>query len=100
MARYTYRWTELWRESTAILDQELDQLQKYLHSSQLDEEFDLDVHVYAHASGDRWLFLPELTDRQLFLITVILSSSSLEFENQPVRFDTPPQPEQTDAEDL
>jgi len=98
MARYTYRWTELWRDSTQILDQELEQLAKYLHNSQLDEEFDLDAHVYAHESGDRWIFLPELTDRELFLITVILSSSTLEFENRPVRFDRPPETAH-DAED-
>jgi len=90
MARYTYRWSELWRESTELLDQELTQLAKYLHSSKLDPEFDPDDHVYTHASGDRWLFLPQLTDRQLFLITVILSSSTVEFENTPVRSDTLP----------
>lgn len=99
MARYTYRWTELWRERSTILDEELEQLQKYLHKSGLDEEFDPDVHVYAHESGDRWLMLPELTEAQLFAITLILSSSQLEFENRPVKFDRPPETAH-DAEDL
>lgn len=90
MSRYTYQWTELWRERSTILDEELEQLQKYLHKSRLDEEFDLEQHVYAHESGDRWLFLPEMTEAQLFAVTLILSSSTLEFENRPVRFDTPP----------
>jgi len=85
MARYTDRWSELWRESTELRDQELTQLAKYLHSSKLDPEFDPDDPVYTLASGDPWLSLPQLTDRQLSLITVILSSSTVEFENTPLR---------------
>lgn len=91
MARYTYRHSDLWRERSRVLEQELEQLESYLHSSGLDEEFDINDHTYRHESGDVWIFLPEMTDRQLFAITLILSSSTLEFENRPVKFDRPPE---------
>lgn len=91
MARYTYKHSDLWREQSRVLEQELEQLQSYLHSSGIDDEFDVNVHTYRHESGDVWLFLPEISDRQLFAITLILSSSELEFENRPVRFAQPPE---------
>lgn len=91
MARYTYRHSDLWNERSRVLEEELEQLKSYLHSSGLDDEFDLDDHTYRHESGDLWLFLPEMNDRQLFAITLILSSSQLEFENRPIRFAQPPE---------
>lgn len=93
MARYTYRDSDLWREGSTVLADELAQLTQYLHASGLDLEFDVDAHIYQHTSGDVWIFLPEMTERQLFAITLILSSSTLEFENQPIRFTHPPRPE-------
>lgn len=93
MARYTYRDSDLWRERSTVLEDELAQLVQYLHSSKLDLEFDSDVHTYRHESGDVWIFLPEMSDGQLFAITLILSSSTLEFENKPIRFTHPPEPD-------
>lgn len=90
MTQYTYRFSELWRENTRIIDTELEQLSNYLHTAGIDADFDPDQHVYTHESGDRWLFLPELSDRQLFAITLILSSSELCKDEVPVRFTTPP----------
>lgn len=91
MARYTYRHSYLWNERSTVLEQELAQLTSYLHSSGLDDEFEADDHTYRTDSGDLWIFLPELTEHQLFAITLILSSSQLEFENRPVKFDRPPE---------
>lgn len=99
MARYTYRHSDLWREQSTVLEDELAQLASYLHSSGLDEEFDPDDHTYQHESGDVWIFLPEMTDRQLFAITLILSSSTLEFENTPIRFAHPPETASKDTEE-
>jgi hypothetical protein len=90
MARYTYIHSDLWSERSTVLEDELAQLTGYLHRSGLDSEFDSDLHSYRTDTGDVWLFLPELTELQLFAITLILSSSSLEFENRPVRFAQPP----------
>ena len=93
MARYTLRHSDLWNEQSTVLADELAQLAQYLHSSKLDPEFEVEAHTYRHDSGDVWIFLPEMSDRQLFAITLILSSSTLEFENKPVRFTHPPEPE-------
>ena len=90
MARYTYRHSDLWNEKSTVLEDELAQLTSYLHTSGLDSEFDIDLHSYRTDTGDVWLFLPELSELQLFAITLILSSSSLEFENTPIRFAQPP----------
>lgn len=92
MARYTYKHSDLWSERSRVLEEELEQLTSYLHSSGLDDEFAVDAHTYRHESGDVWLFLPELTARQLFAVTLILSSSTLEFDNRPIRFAHPPEP--------
>lgn len=92
MARYTYRHSDLWNERSRVLEEELAQLTSYLHLSGLDDEFEVDDHTYRHESGDVWLFLPELSELQLFAVTLILSSSTLEFENTPIRFAQPPLP--------
>ena len=90
MARYVYCWTELWRENTRIVDQELEELAGWLHKAQIDPDFDPNEHVYIKPNGDRWLFLPELSPAQLFAMSLVMSSSTLEDDNGPVRFDTPP----------
>lgn len=92
MTQYTYRFSELWRENTSILDTELEQLKDYLHNTNIDTDFDPEQHVYVHESGDRWIFLPELTENQLFAIALILSSSELCQDDVPVRFAQPPGP--------
>lgn len=99
--RYTYQHSNLWVENTEILDQELKQLETWLHQSEIDSEFTVLDHTYRNEIGDVWIFLPELTQSQLFAATLILSSSELYLDNKPVRFDTPPNTENThNAEDL
>lgn len=88
--KYTYRHTHLWTENNSILESELEELQKWLRKSNIDPEFDYQEHVYTTEQGDRWIFLPELTNGQLFAATLILSSSELYLDDNPVRFDTPP----------
>lgn len=91
MARYTYKHSNLWVENSKILDSEIEELGKWLHNSGVDADFDADTHVYQDStSGDVSLFLPELSNSQLFAATLILSSSELMFENKPVRFKQPP----------
>jgi len=91
MARYTYKHSNLWVENTKILDSELEELTKWLHKSNIDPDFDPAVHVYTdEATLDVHLFLPEISESQLFAATLILSSSELYFDNNPVRFDKPP----------
>lgn len=86
MARYTIRHNELVELEQSLLTQELSQLEKWLHSSEIDPDFDLEDHLYYDPySGDRWVFLPELTDNQLFAMQMILSSSTVEFENKPIQ---------------
>lgn len=91
MARYVYKHSNLWVESSSILDSEIAELTKWLHSSEIDPDFDPDTHVYQDSdSGDVTLSLVELTNSQLFAATLVLSSSELYFDNRPVRFDKPP----------
>jgi hypothetical protein len=90
MTKYVYAWSELWRERSTILDQELRELAQWLHNAEIDPDFDPEQHVYTHSNGDRWIFLPELSRGQLFAATLILSSSELSVDDRPVRFDRPP----------
>lgn len=94
--RYTYRHSNLWIENTAILESELNELQKWLVNSNIDTEFNTEDYTYQTDNGDVWIFLPELTNGQLFAATLILSSSELYLDDKPVRFDTPPhEPKET-----
>jgi len=91
MARYTYKHSNLWVENTSILDGEIEELSKWLHTSGIDPDFDADTHVYRDDNtGDVTLSLVELSNAQLFAATLVLSSSELLFENKPVKFDKPP----------
>ena len=91
MARYTYKHSNLWVENTSILDGEIEELTKWLHTSGIDPDFDVDTHVYRDDNtGDVHFFLEELSRSQLFAATLVLSSSELLFENKPVKFDKPP----------
>lgn len=100
--KYTYRYSDLWLENHAILDQELAELEQWLHSSEIDPDFDHSNHTYKNLeTGDIWIFIPELTRSQLFAATLILSSSELYLDDKPVRFDTPPNREnKLNEEDL
>jgi len=91
MPRYTYQHSNLWVENTAILDAEIAELTDWLHKSKIDEDFDPDTHVYRHPdTGEVTLSLVEISSSQLFAASLILSSSTLLFENKPVKFDKPP----------
>jgi|SRR6056297_501070 len=98
--RYTYRHSNLWIENQSILESELTELQAWLHKSNIDTEFTTEDHTYQTEQGDVWIFLPELTNSQLFAATLILSSSELYLDNRPIRFDSPPNREKDHAQDL
>jgi hypothetical protein len=98
--KYTYRHSHLWTENRSILDRELEELSNWLKNANIDTEFETEDHTYTTDSGDVWIFLPELTRRQLFTATLILSSSELYLDDKPVRFDTPPNKDQYSEEDL
>ena len=98
MAKYVLKYNELVELETTQLQTELDQLEKWLHSTGIDSDFDQKEHLHIRTdSGDRWLFLPELTERELFAMSLILSSSELYHDTSPVRFDKPPYSKQDDA---
>jgi hypothetical protein len=88
--RYKYQHTELWRENSAIIDSEMQELEAWLRRSKIDPDFDREEHVYVCENGDRWIFLPELSERQLMAATLILSSSELSLDDRPFRFHHPP----------
>lgn len=91
MARYVYKHSPLWIENSRILDNELEELTKWLHSSDVDPDFDADIHAYKDPdTHDVKLNLLELSNSQLFAASLILCSSELYFDNKPVRFDKPP----------
>jgi hypothetical protein len=81
--------SELWRENSRIIDEEILSLTSWLHSSGVDPDFDPATHVYVEDTGDRTFSLPELTAGQLFALGLVISSSTVELD-APVRFRTPP----------
>ena len=91
MPRYVYKHSNLWVENSSIVDSEIQELAEWLWSSEIDPDFDPDTHVYRDPdSGDVTLSLVELTSGQLFAATLIMSSSELYFDNNPVRVEKPP----------
>lgn len=91
MPRYVYKHSNFWVENNSILENEIQELEKWLHSSGIDPDFEPDTHVYQDPNtNDITLSLPELTKSQLFAATLIMSSSELYFDNKPVKFDKPP----------
>ena len=76
--RYIIHYNELVELERTQISQEIAQLTSWLHTTEIDPEFDPDIHLYRDPeSGDRWLHLPELTLRQLFAMQLILSSSEV-----------------------
>lgn len=60
------------------MELEIQHLTSWLHSTKIDEEFDPTEHLYRDSdTGDRWLHLPELSERQLLSMQLILSSSEV-----------------------
>jgi hypothetical protein len=76
--RYIIHYNELVELERTQISQEIAQLTSWLHTTEIDPEFDPDTHLYRDPeSGDRWLHLPELTEGQLFAMQLILSSSEV-----------------------
>lgn len=76
--RYIIHYNELVDLEHSQISLEIAQLTRWLHTAEIDPEFDPDTHLYRDPeSGDRWLHLPELTERQLLAMQLILSSSEV-----------------------
>jgi hypothetical protein len=76
--RYIIHYNELVELERTQMQLEIAQLTSWLHTTEIDPEFDPELHLYRDLeSGDRWLHLPELTERQLFAMQLILSSSEV-----------------------
>lgn len=76
--RYIIHYNELVELERTQMAQETAQLTSWLHTTEIDPEFDPELHIYRDPeSGDRWLHLPELTERQLLALQLILSSSEV-----------------------
>ena len=85
MARYTLRYNELADLEHNQLEREFERLELWLHETGIDPEFDRDQHIYRDGvTGNRWIFLPELTEKQLFAAELIVSSSELYFDDKPL----------------
>lgn len=86
MAKYVLRYNELAELEQTQLASEFDSLEKWLHETEIDADFDKDEHIYLdHETGDRWIFLPELNLKQLFAMELIVSSSEVYLDNTPLR---------------
>lgn len=86
MAKYILRYSELAELEQTQLNSELEQLEQWLHETAIDPDFDHDDHIYHDAdTGDRWLFLPELNSKQLFAMELIVSSTEVTKDGQPMR---------------
>lgn len=76
--RYIIHYNELAELERTQMQLETAQLTSWLHTTEIDPEFDPELHIYRDPeSGDRWLHLPELTERQLLALQLILSSSEV-----------------------
>lgn len=84
--KYVLKFSELVELEGSQLELELESLEKWLHNSGIDPEFDRTEHVYRDdETGDRWIFLPELTKAQHLALELILSSSEVYADTKPVR---------------
>ena len=93
MARYVYKHNSFMVEGGQLVDKEFEELAKWITSSGIDKEFEVDRHIYKHDSGDYWIHIPELTENQLFAMSLILSMSQLEYQGKQVVFKQPPAPD-------
>jgi hypothetical protein len=68
------------------LQLEFEKLEKWLHETGIDADFDRNEHIYIDSvTGDRWMFLPELNSKQLFTLELIVSSSEVVKDDRPLR---------------
>jgi hypothetical protein len=83
--KYVLKYSELVALEGTQLQKELDHLARWLQETGIDPDFDQKQHVYTSSTGDRWILLPELTERQLFAMSLIVSSSELYLDNKPYK---------------
>ena len=82
--KYVLKYNELVDLENTQLQSELDQLELWLHSTGIDPDFDQTQHLHIRTdSGDRWLFLPELSERELFAMSLIISSLKIYLDDRP-----------------
>jgi hypothetical protein len=86
MAKYVLKYNELVEMESSQLDFEFEKLEKWLHETGIDLDFDRNEHIYRDGvTGDRWIFLPELNSKQLFTLELIVSSSEVVRDDRPLR---------------
>ncbi len=86
MAKYVLKFNELVEMESSQLESEFEKLEHWLHETGIDEDFDRAEHIYRDAeTGDRWMFLPELNNKQLFALELIVSSSEVVRDDRPLR---------------
>ena len=86
MAKYVLRYNELAEIEGSQLESEFERLEKWLHETEIDPDFDREEHIYIDTeTGDRWMFLPELNSKQLFAMELIVSSSEVYRDDRPLR---------------
>jgi hypothetical protein len=86
MAKYVLKYNELVEMESTQLELEFEQLEKWLHKTGIDSDFDRNEHIYVDAeTGDRWIFLPELSDNQTLAMELIVSSSQVMYDSRPLR---------------
>lgn len=86
MAKYVLKYSELVELEQTQLNSELERLEQWLHETGIDPDFDHNDHIYVDGeTGDRWLFLPELNSGQLFAMELIVSSTEVTQDGQPLR---------------
>jgi hypothetical protein len=86
MAKYVLKFNELVEMESSQLQLEFEKLEKWLHETGIDADFDRNEHIYIDSvTGDRWMFLPELNSKQLFTLELIVSSSEVVKDDRPLR---------------
>lgn len=99
MAKYVLKYNELVEMEASQLESEFQSLEKWLHETGIDPDFDSDQHIYVDAeTGDRWIFLPELNAKQSFAMDLILSSSEVYRDDKPLRRGPAVMAEESDEE--
>jgi hypothetical protein len=86
MAKYVLKYNELAEMESSQIQFEFEKLEGWLHETGIDPDFDRNEHIYINSeTGDRWIFLPELSSKQLFTMELIVSSSEIYFDDKPLR---------------
>lgn len=98
MTKYVFKFNELAEIESSQIESEFKRLQDWLHETEIDPDFDPQDHIYFDSeTGDRWIFLPELSNAQMFTMELILSSSKVERDDRPMRRSPPKEIEDFDT---